>query len=115
MGDRAESRLIEYRAGQIWLADYPIRYAACDVAPCAVVKWDRRRAGGAAGACAWKRLSSSTFRARLRGTFESAADLPPDSPTRRALARETPPECGYFQAGSHVGYATGHQTQALAA
>lgn len=70
-----------------------IRYAELDVRPCAVVKWDRR-------GYAWKHLSASTYRAFFRTTFESPADLPADSPTRRALAGEPPPEEGYFQSGT---------------
>ncbi|MDY7011922.1 MAG: ImmA/IrrE family metallo-endopeptidase, partial [Planctomycetota bacterium] len=70
-----------------------IRYAAADISPCAVVKWNW-------GSYAWKWLSSSTFTARYRRTVEAPEKLPPDSPTARALARETPPECGYFEAGT---------------
>jgi hypothetical protein len=69
-----------------------IRYAACDAAPCAVVKWTWR-------GCAWKWLSASAFEAGFRRTFESADDLAAGSPTRRALGRDRPPECGYFSAG----------------
>jgi len=70
-----------------------IRYAAADVSPCAVVKWTWK-------GYAWKHLSSSTLRASLRRTFESPADLAEDSPTRRALAGEAPPQAGYFRAGT---------------
>ena len=70
-----------------------IRYAASDIAPCAVVKWSWR-------GYAWKWLSSETFRARFRKTIETTDDVPPDSPTGRALARETPPDPGFFQAGT---------------
>lgn len=70
-----------------------IRYAEVDLSPCAVVKWTWR-------GYAWKWLSSSTVRARLRRTFESADALAEGSPTRRALAREDPGERGYFQAGT---------------
>ncbi|MHC4563819.1 MAG: ImmA/IrrE family metallo-endopeptidase [Planctomycetota bacterium] len=70
-----------------------IRFAALDVAPCAVVKWNWR-------GYAWKHLSSSAFRASFRRTFESPADLAEDSPTRRALAHESPGEAGYFEAGT---------------
>ena len=70
-----------------------IRYAACDISPCAVVKWTWRR-------YAWKWLSSSTFRARYRRTVEAPDRLPDDSPTARALAGEKPPAEGYFQAGT---------------
>lgn len=70
-----------------------IRYAALDISPCAVVKWDWNR-------YAWKWLSSSTFTARYRRTIEAPEKLLPDCPTARALSREAPPECGYFQAGT---------------
>ena len=70
-----------------------IRYAASDVAACAVIKWTWR-------AYSWKWLSSETFRARLRKTIEVRQDVVPDSPTARALAREDPPEVGFFQAGT---------------
>jgi len=66
-----------------------IRYAAADISPCAVVKWNWK-------GYAWKRLSSTTFQARLRRTFETPAELPEDSPTRRALAHQKPPACGPF-------------------
>ena len=70
-----------------------IRYAAADITPCAVIKWNWN-------GYAWKRVSDSAFRAYLRKTYEAARDLPPDCPTRKALARQAPPECGYFQAGT---------------
>ena len=70
-----------------------IRYAAAEVAPCAVIKWTWR-------GYAWKWLSSSTFEARLRKTFEAFTDLPEDCPTRRALARQPQPQRGYFEAGT---------------
>ncbi|HET6429853.1 MAG TPA: ImmA/IrrE family metallo-endopeptidase [Phycisphaerae bacterium] len=70
-----------------------IRYAAADVRPCAVIKWNW-------SGYAWKWLSSSVFQARLTRTFEAARDLTEDSPTRKALAREEPPDPGYFQAGT---------------
>ena len=70
-----------------------LRYVDADLRPCAAVKWDWR-------GYAWKLLSTSAFRAYFRTTFQSPDDLPADCPTRRALAHETPPECGYFQAGT---------------
>lgn len=70
-----------------------VQYASLDVRPCAVVKWDWR-------GFSWKHLSTSAFRAFFRRTFESPADLAEGSPTRLALARKSPPECGYFQAGT---------------
>ena len=70
-----------------------IRYAAADVAPCAVVKWDWNR-------YAWMRLSTSTFAARLGRTIDTPKALAPDSPTARALAREAPPAPGYFESGT---------------
>ncbi len=70
-----------------------IRYAAADISPCAVVKWDWRR-------YAWKWLSSSTFAARYRRTIEAPRQLAEGSPTARALAHEDPPQRGYFEAGT---------------
>jgi len=70
-----------------------IRYAAADISPCAIVKWDWNR-------YAWKWLSSSAFAARYRRTVEAPEKLPPDSPTARALAGERPGERGYHQAGT---------------
>ncbi|MBN1674213.1 MAG: ImmA/IrrE family metallo-endopeptidase [Kiritimatiellae bacterium] len=70
-----------------------IRYVALDLAPCAVIKWDCH-------GYAWKHLSSSAFRGPFRKTFEAPKDLAEDSPTRRAISRQQPPETGYFQAGT---------------
>jgi len=75
------------------LTSTALRYAACDLRPCAVVKWNRH-------GYAWKRLSSSAFQARYRRTVESPEKLPADSPTARALANEKPPENGFFEAGT---------------
>jgi len=70
-----------------------LRYVDMDLRPCAVVKWNWR-------GYAWKLLSTSAFQAYFRTTFQSPDDLPTDCPTRRALAHEAPPECGYFHAGT---------------
>jgi len=70
-----------------------IRYAECDAAPCAVIKWDR-------AGVAWKCLSSGAMQLRLGRTVETPAQLAPGSPTARALAGEAPPEEGFFQAGT---------------
>ena len=70
-----------------------IRCAACDVSPCAVVKWTWT-------GYAWKRLSSGTFQARFRRTIEAPDELADGSPTRHALAHEAPPASGYFEAGT---------------
>ena len=75
------------------LTSTAIRYAACDVLPCAVVKWNWH-------SYAWKHLSSATFLARYRQTVEAPRDLVEGSPTARALAREAPPRTGYFEAGT---------------
>ena len=75
------------------LTSTAIRYAECDVSPCAVVKWNWK-------SYAWKWLSSSAFLARFRRTVEAPAELVPDCPTARALAHEAPPESGYFEAGT---------------
>jgi Zn-dependent peptidase ImmA (M78 family) len=70
-----------------------IRYVTSDFVPCAVVKWDKDDFG-------WKWLSTETFAARFRKTVESIKDLPEDSPTAKALAREQPPSQGFFEAGT---------------
>jgi len=75
------------------LTSTAIRYAACDVLPCAVIKWDW-------GGAAWKCLSSSLLQRRFGRVVSVPAGLVPQSPTARALARETPPEEGFFQAGT---------------
>jgi len=75
------------------LTSAALRYVACDLRPCAVVKWNRH-------GYAWKRLSSSAFQARYRRTVEAPEKLPADSPTARALAGQKPPEAGFFQAGT---------------
>jgi len=75
------------------LTSTAIRYAACDALACAVLKWDP-------SGCAWKCLSSGALAMRFGRTVQAPAGLAPGSPTARALAREKPPECGYFQAGT---------------
>ena len=75
------------------LTSTAIRYAACDPLPCAAIKWDWSGA-------AWKVLSSGAFQMRFGRTVERPAQLAPGSPTARALAREAPPEAGFFQAGT---------------
>ena len=70
-----------------------IRCTQLNVWPCAVVKWDW-------SGYAWKHLSSDVFSQFFRRTFESPALLAEQSPTRRALAHEAPPDCGYFEAGT---------------
>ncbi len=88
------------------LTSTAIQYAACDVLPCAVVKWSH-------GRYAWKWLSSAAFLARYRRTVEAPQHLVEGSPTARALAGEAPPaaaravsstggppEGGFFEAGT---------------
>jgi len=75
------------------LTSVAVRYAACDPLPCAAIKW------GWSGA-AWKVLSSGAFQMRFGRSIERPGELAPGSPTARALAREVPPECGFFQAGT---------------
>ncbi|MBN1344547.1 MAG: ImmA/IrrE family metallo-endopeptidase [Phycisphaerae bacterium] len=70
-----------------------IRYAATDVAPCAVIKWSWT-------GYAWKWLSTEFFRARFRRTIESRESVSEGSPTWRALNRELPPDNGFFEAGT---------------
>ncbi|MGB2823276.1 MAG: ImmA/IrrE family metallo-endopeptidase [Phycisphaerae bacterium] len=74
------------------LTSTAIRYAACDAAACAVVKWT-------SGCYAWKWLSSATFQARFRRTVEAPQQLAAGSPTARAVAGERP-EGDFFEAGT---------------
>lgn len=69
-----------------------LRYLDEDVTPCTIIKWDKD--------FAWKRFSPETFRARYRKTIESRSLVPKDSATARALAGESPPATGFFEAGS---------------
>ena len=75
------------------LTSTAIRYAAADIAPCAIVKWQHRR-------YAWKWLSSATFASRFRRTVEAPDQLPPDSPTALALAGAAPTDRPFHQAGT---------------
>ncbi|MBN1554994.1 MAG: ImmA/IrrE family metallo-endopeptidase [Phycisphaerae bacterium] len=75
------------------LTSTAIRYAEANLLPCAAIKWNWNH-------YAWKKLSSAAFAARYRRTVEAPENLPPDSPTTRALAHEIPPARGYFQAGT---------------
>jgi Zn-dependent peptidase ImmA (M78 family) len=70
-----------------------IRYADLEVAPCLVIKWSK-------AGYSWKWLSTEVFRARYRKTIESKQAIVEGSPTWRALAEESVPECGFFQAGT---------------
>lgn len=72
-----------------------LRYTRMDIVPCAVFKWSGRN-------LQWCWMSTETFRARFGSTVQAAADLPPDSPTARALRGDPPPSQGYFEAGTTV-------------
>lgn len=69
-----------------------VRYAALEISPCAVIKWNP-------SGYAWKFLSASTLQARFWSTVTKVTDLPPDSPTSRALRGEQAGS-GFFQAGT---------------
>ena len=88
-----------------------IRYASCDIRPCAVVKWTRR-------GVAWKHLSSATFRARLGATVEVPSALPDEAPTRRVLGGDDAGPEGFFTAGTTAsvwfpGVSAGHDRDAI--
>ena len=70
-----------------------IRYAACDIRPCAVVKWNW-------SGQAWQHVSPAVRRIGLGSTVAAPRDLVPGSPTARALNREQPGPTGFFEAGS---------------
>lgn len=75
------------------LTSTALRYASLDVQPCAVVKWT-------AEGFAWKWLSETTHAAYYRATIEELNALVKDSPTARALAGQTPPAQGLFEAAT---------------
>jgi len=70
-----------------------IRYASLEVSPCIVVKWS-------AGGYQWKWLSTGARMANYRKTIESPINVVPGSPSARALAGDTPPPTGVFQAAT---------------
>lgn len=70
-----------------------VRYASCDVVPCAVLKWSAKGLD-------WKWLSTETFRARYRKTIEAVEDLPEGSSTADALEGKRPLAADYFERGS---------------
>jgi len=72
-----------------------LRYTQLDIVPCAVFKWANNK-------LQWKWMSTDTFRAKFGSTFQIAAELPPDSPTARALRGETQSSQSYLEAGTTV-------------
>lgn len=72
-----------------------LRYTQLGIVPCAVFKWS-------GATLQWRWLSTETFSARFGAVVRSAAELPPDSPTARALRGETPVDKRYFEAGTTV-------------
>jgi hypothetical protein len=70
-----------------------IRFTKLNLGPCTLVKWS-------ADGFAWKWFASDTFMAGYRRTIETAAKVPRDSATGRALAGDALPESGYFQTGT---------------
>jgi IrrE N-terminal-like domain len=69
------------------------RYATVGLTPCVVVKWSK-------DGFAWRCMSMAAREAGFRTTIQSASALPPESPTARALAGESPPASGFFEAGT---------------
>ncbi len=72
-----------------------IRYATCDVLPCAVLKW------GDEG-LSWKWLSSEAYRAQWGKAIQSLLDVPDDSATAVAKCGAESPPTGFFERGSTV-------------
>ncbi len=72
-----------------------LRYTQLGIVPCAVFKWS-------GGKLQWRWLSTETFSARFGAVVRSATELPPDSPTARALRGEIPVDQRYFEAGTTV-------------
>ncbi len=70
-----------------------IRCTRLNLGPYTLIKWK-------ADGFAWKHFSNSTFAAGYRRTIEDVARVPHDSPTGRALSGATPPESGFFEAGT---------------
>jgi hypothetical protein len=60
-----------------------------------VVKWG-------AGGRSWRSLSAEAREARLGRTINAAASVAAGSPTARALAGDSPPATGFFEAGTTV-------------
>lgn len=74
-----------------------IRYAFLGIKPCVVVKWGHE-------GYQWRWLSDEARLGRYWKTIDSAGQIPPDSPTGRALAGEQPPEAGFFEAGTTASF-----------
>jgi len=70
-----------------------VRFVSVNAFPCAVVKWHRKKHD-------WKFFSSSMLRTKYRRVFTVPSKLPEGSPTRLALAQETPPDGDFFRAGT---------------
>lgn len=70
-----------------------LRYAQLSFRPCAVIKWDFRRA-------AWKAISSEALLGRYHRAVGIPADLPEDCPTRLALAGADPGPAGFHEAAT---------------
>jgi len=72
-----------------------IRYVQADLFPCAIIYWN-------ADGYRWKHISDSMWKAKLRKTIKSSAQLPLDSATAEARNSKDNPTQGYRQRGSTV-------------
>lgn len=70
-----------------------LKYVKLDIVPCLVLKWNNER-------LLWGWPSAQSVQARFRKTIKSVAQLPPDSPTARAIRGERAPAPGFFSAGT---------------
>lgn len=75
------------------LTSTAIRCATMDISPCVVIKWHWH-------GYKWKYFSRSMFRRHFKEVVEVPEKLPAECATRRALAHEAPPDCGFFQNGT---------------
>jgi len=72
-----------------------LRYVKLDIVPCAVFKWTN-------STLQWHWMSTDTFRARFGAVVRTGRELPPDSPTAKALRGERPLDDPWFEAGTTV-------------
>lgn len=72
-----------------------LRYVKLDIVPCAVFKWTN-------ATLQWHWMSTDTFRAKFGSVVRSGRELPPDSPTAKALRGEKPLDGSWIEAGTTV-------------
>jgi Zn-dependent peptidase ImmA (M78 family) len=67
-----------------------LRYTHLDISLCALIKWNP-------DGSSWRRFSDSAFRAGYRKIVDVAAEVPPDSPTGKALRGLDPGPEPFFE------------------